>query len=95
MYFFHLSNLRACLYSYETNLNLWRWNIGIENKIEAVPYSNPEILEQILEEISDLLHKNHYLITDTKRRLIDIYGVEDNFQYNNLERDKIGEINKL
>jgi len=62
---------------------------GIENKIEAVPYSNPEILEQILEEISELLHENHYLITDTKRRLIDIYGVEDNFQYNNLERDKI------
>ena len=95
MCFFHLSNQGVCLYSYETNLNLWRWNIGIENKIEAVPYSNPEILEQILEEISELLHENHYLITDTKRRLIDIYGVEDNFQYNNLERDKIGEINKL
>ena len=69
-------------------------NVGIENKIEAVPYSNPEILEQILEEISELLHENHYLITDTKRRLIDIYGIEENFQYNKLERDKIGEITK-
>jgi len=32
------------------------------------------------------LHENHYLITDTKRRLIDIYGHQEGFEYNKLEK---------
>ena len=63
---------------------------AIETRIDSISYSHPEILETILEEISDKLHDNHYLITDTKRRLIDIYGVEKNFQYASLDRIKVG-----
>ena len=63
---------------------------AIENRIESISYSHPEILEATLEEISETLHENHYLITDTKRRLIDIYGVEKNFQYGSLDRIKVG-----
>ena len=63
---------------------------AIETRINSVSYSHPEILESILEEISERLHENHYLITDTKRRLIDIYGVEEKFQYASLDRIKVG-----
>ena len=65
-------------------------NAAIETRIDSVSYSHPEILESILEEISEKLHENHCLITDTKRRLIDIYGVEDKFQYASLDRIKVG-----
>ena len=63
---------------------------AIETRIDSISYSHPEILETILEEISEKLHDNHYLITDTKRRLIDIYGVEKNFLYASLDRLKVG-----
>ena len=66
----------------------------IENQIESVPLANPELLEAIIENISGKLHPNHYLITDTKRRLIDIYGVEKKFLYENLGKDKIGIIKR-
>ena len=65
---------------------------AIENRIDSVSYSHPETLELILGEISETLHENHYLITDTKRRLIDIYGVEENFQYASLDRIKVGSL---
>ena len=63
---------------------------AIETRIDSISYSHPEILETVLEEISEKLHDNHYLITDTKRRLIDIYGVEKKFQYASLDRIKVG-----
>ena len=59
-----------------------------------MPLANPELLEAIIENISGKLHPNHYLITDTKRRLIDIYGVEKKFLYENLGKDKIGIIKR-
>ena len=65
---------------------------AIETRIDSVSYSHPEKLELILAEISEILHENHYLITDTKRRLIDIYGVEENFQYASLDRIKVGSL---
>ena len=74
---------------------LFHWSLihdhaAIENRIDSVSYSHPETLELILGEISETLHENHYLITDTMRRLIDIYGVEENFQYASVDRIKVG-----
>ena len=56
----------------------------IEADLENVPDSKPEKLENILRELASKLHPNHYLITDTKRRLIDIYGHQRGYQYNDL-----------
>ena len=71
-------------------LTLSHSQIDIETRIDVISYSHPEKLEAILEEISETLHENHYLITDTKRRLIDIYGVEKGFHYSSIDRMKVG-----
>ena len=62
----------------------------LEAEIEAIPYTQPVKLESTLVNISGRLHPNHYLITDTQRRLIDIYGIEKEFQYQHLSRQQIG-----
>ena len=58
-----------------------------EVQIDTVPNSEPEQLEQILQELESIVHQNHYLISDCKRRLIDIYGHEPRFEYENLGRN--------
>ena len=58
-----------------------------EAEIDSVPSREPEILEQMLKELESLVHENHYLISDSKRRLIDIYGHEPGFEYDKLSRE--------
>ena len=59
---------------------------SIETDLDNVPDSNPAKLENILSELECKLHENHYLITDTRWRLIDIYGHQEGFHYNDLGR---------
>ena len=59
---------------------------AIEADLDSLPDSRPEKLEKMLRELESKLHGNHYLITDTKRRIIDIYGHQGGHQYNQLGR---------
>ena len=43
---------------------------SLETEMEAVPDTEPDRLETALAKAVPLLHHNHYLLTDTKRRLI-------------------------
>ena len=63
---------------------------GIEAELEAVPCTRPDLLEAVLARVAGSLHENHHLVTDTERRLIDIYGVEKGFQYCSLDRRTVG-----
>ena len=63
---------------------------GIEAELEAVPCTRPDLLEAVLARVAGSLHGNHHLVTDTERRLIDIYGVEKGFQYCSLDRRTVG-----
>ena len=47
----------------------------------------PEQLELVLRQLRYVLHENHYLITDCKRRLIDIYGHAAGFEYDKLSKE--------
>ena len=47
----------------------------------------PEQLELLLRQLRYVLHENHYLITDCKRRLIDIYGHAAGFEYDKLSKE--------
>jgi len=46
----------------------------------------PDQYEQLLRKMRYCLHENHYLITDVKRRLIDIYGHKAGFEYDKLSK---------
>ena len=46
----------------------------------------PECLESVLRQLRYVLHENHYLITDCKRRLIDIYGHKPGYEYDKLSK---------
>lgn len=43
---------------------------SLELEMEAVPDTEPDRLETALVKAVPLLHHNHYLLTDAKRRLI-------------------------
>ena len=47
----------------------------------------PELLELMLRQLRYILHENHYLITDCKRRLIDIYGHSKGYEYERLGKE--------
>ena len=55
-----------------------------------MPCTRPDLLEAVLARVGGSLHENHHLVTDTERRLIDIYGVEKGFQYCSLDRRRVG-----
>ena len=57
-----------------------------EEEIEAVLPTEPEKYEFLLRKMRYCLHENHYLITDCKRRLIDIYGHQEGFEYDKLSK---------
>ena len=41
----------------------------------------------MLRQLRYILHENHYLITDCKRRLIDIYGHSKGYEYERLGKE--------
>ena len=41
----------------------------------------------VLRQLRYVLHENHYLITDCKRRLIDIYGHKPGYEYDKLSKE--------
>ena len=57
-----------------------------EDQIEHVLPSEPEKYELLLRKMRYCLHENHYLITDCKRKLIDIYGHKEGFEYEKLSK---------
>ncbi|XP_023348143.1 protein msta isoform X2 [Eurytemora carolleeae] len=59
----------------------------LELEIESVPKNEPERLENLLRRMRYVLHENHYLITDTKRKLIDIYGHKPGFELEKLSKE--------
>ena len=61
----------------------------LEVEIDSIPTCEPEQLEQLLQELHSSLHENHYLVSDCKRRLIDIYGHEKEYEYENLSQEKL------
>jgi len=58
-----------------------------EDQIEKMEKNKPEQLELVLRQLRYVLHENHYLITDCKRRLIDIYGHAAGFEYDKLSKE--------
>jgi len=58
-----------------------------EEQIEALEKDKPEPFELILRQLRYALHENHYLITDCKRRLIDIYGHKPGYEYDKLSKE--------
>ena len=61
----------------------------LEVEIDSIPTCEPEQLEQLLQELQSSLHENHYLVMDCKRRLIDIYGHEKEYEYDHLCQEKL------
>ena len=61
----------------------------LETRLENIPDCKPEKLEECLSELACCLHENHYLITDTKRRLIDIYGHHEGYHYTDLGKTSL------
>jgi len=57
-----------------------------EEGIEAVTPADPEKYELLLRKMRYCLHENHYLITDVKRRLIDVYGHREGYEYDKLSK---------
>lgn len=57
-----------------------------EEGIENVSPAEPEKYELLLRKMRYCLHENHYLITDVKRRLIDIYGHREGYEYDKLSK---------
>jgi len=79
-----------------SNCNTVRENKEMESMIEklefdidSIPGSAAEQLEQRVTDLVGTLHENHYLITECKRRLLDIYGHEERFEYGNLTESTI------
>ena len=62
---------------------------ALEARLESIPDSRPDQLEEGLAELADCLHGNHYLITDTERRIIDIYGHHKGYHYNDLGQTSV------
>ena len=60
-----------------------------EEEIEAVLPTEPENYEHLLRKMRYCLHENHYIITDCKRRLIDIYGHKEGFEYEKLSKETL------
>ena len=56
----------------------------LETRLENIPDCRPDELEEALTEVARSLHENHYLVTDTERRIIDIFGHHKGFHYNDL-----------
>ena len=50
-------------------------------------YFQPESFELVLRQLRYVLHENHYLITDCKRRLINIYGHKPGYEYDKLSKE--------
>ena len=71
----------------DTNDNIAQKLVKFEVEIDAVLSTEPERYEELLKELQCSLHENHYLISDCKRRLIDIYGHEKGFEYNKLNKE--------
>jgi len=70
----------------DTNENISEKLAKFETEIDSILPSEPQKFENLLRKMRYCLHENHYLITDTKRRLIDIYGHQEGFEYNKLEK---------
>lgn len=60
-----------------------------EKEIETVKVTEPEVLEGLLRKMRYCLHENHYLITDCKRRLIDVWGHQEGWEYSKLTRAQL------
>ena len=56
----------------------------VQASLDNIPDSRPDQLEECLAELACVLHENHYLVTDTERRIIDIYGHHKGYHYNDL-----------
>ena len=71
----------------ETSDNIVGKLAKFEEEIEMVKLSEPQKYEQLLQDLHLCVHKNHYLISDLMRRLIDIYGHEEGFEYDKLSKE--------
>lgn len=60
-----------------------------EKEIDEVKLTEPELLEGLLRRMRYCLHENHYLITDCKRRLIDVWGHVEGWEYNRLTKGQL------
>ena len=60
-----------------------------EAELEAALPTDSEKYELLLRKMRYCLHENHYLITDCKRRLIDIYGHKEGFEYEKLSKQNL------
>ena len=56
----------------------------LQTRLDNIPDSRPDQLEEGLAELASCLHENHYLLTDTQRRIIDIYGHHKGYHYDDL-----------
>ena len=54
-------------------------------------FFQPELLELMLRQLRYILHENHYLITDCKRRLIDMYGHVPGLEYDKLSKEVLSD----
>lgn len=70
----------------ETNNQVSDKLLKFEKEIDAVKPNEPEAYEGILRRLRYCLHENHYLITDCKRRLIDIWGHKEGWDYTKLSK---------
>jgi len=60
-----------------------------EKEIDSVEPDQPEGLEAVLRKMRYCLHENHYLITDCKRRLIDLWGHSQDWDYSKLTKQQL------
>jgi len=60
-----------------------------EKEIDGASPDEPEGLEGVLRKMRYCLHENHYLITDCKRRLIDIWGHGETWDYTKLTKQQL------
>jgi hypothetical protein len=60
-----------------------------EKEIDDSGPDKPELLEALLRRMRYCLHENHYLITDCKRRLIDIWGHGEKWDYAKLSKSQL------
>ena len=62
---------------------------ALQTRLDDIPDCRPDQLEASLAELACCLHENHYLITDTERRIIDIYGHHKGYHYNDLGQTSV------
>ena len=60
-----------------------------EDDMETMEKNKPELIELMLRQLRYILHENHYLITECKRRLIDIYGHVEGYEYDKLSKETL------